>query len=72
MKNIHSSSNFLNDCALYIQFIKKIIVETYPPDIIQLRRFQLHLSEISDYCCIVRYLHNDVLKCENRKGQKQF
>lgn len=72
MKNIHSSSNFLNDCVLNIQFIKKIIVQTYPTDIIQLRRFQLHLSEISDRCCIVRYLHNDVLKRENQKGQMQF
>lgn len=71
MKNIHPSSDFWNDRALNIQFIKKIIVQTHPTDITQLRRFQLHLLEISDPRFIVGYLHNDG-GFFKKKGQIQF
>lgn len=42
-----------------MRFIKKIIVQPYPTDIIHLTRFRLHLSEIPDSYCIARYLHKE-------------
>lgn len=72
MKSIQSRSNFLNDCLLNLQFIEKTAVQTYPAGFTQLKRLQLHLSETSDLCCIIRYLYKEVLKCENQNQQMQF